>query len=475
MMASVKRACLLALLLLLTMPACLAGRFFSPAWWQVPTVSPTISPGYTPTRATATASPSPSATTSPEPTRPSSPSPSAPAPSATEAPVERGTPTPLQISVFEELWRIVHDEYLYPDYNGVDWQALHVEYRQRLEAGLSREEYYKLLDEMLARLGDDHSVFLSPEEVAEEDAEFSGKNDYVGIGVVTVAFQERSRVSVILVFPDSPAAEAGLRPHDNLLSVDGQPIVDEQGVHTQRLRGPEGTPVELLVQTPGGAPRRVVLTRRRIQGSLPVDYQVLRTPEGLRVGYLLLISFADDTIDEQVHMALEAMSAEAPLDGLILDNRQNNGGIDTVARNTLAYFTHGRLGYFADRRQHKQWLEVVGADVFGSSRFPLVVLVGQDTISYGEIFAGVLQDAGRAYLIGETTGGNIELLFSHQFADGSRAWIAQKSFHPTNHPEQNWEETGVIPDLTVLSNWDEVTLETDPVILAAQAYLEGLQ
>lgn len=460
--------------LALTLLACLAGRALLPPWWGS-ALQGTPSPSRTPLQTTIAASPSANGqkaiTISPSPSL--APATVTPEPSPTAQ--ARGTPSALQLGVFEELWQVVHDEYLYPDFNGVDWDAIRVEYRQRLEAGVSHQEFYDVLDEMLARLGDDHSVYLSPEEVAEEDAEFSGNNDYVGIGVVTVAFPERGRVSVITTFPGSPAAEAGLQPHDNLLAVDGLPIVDDEGVHTYRLRGPEGAPVEVVVQRPGEAPRRITVVRRRIQGALPVTYQVLRTPSGLRIGYLLIISFGDDTIDEQVREALEAMSAEAPLDGLILDNRQNNGGIDTVARNTLSYFSDGRLGFFADRQQRKQWLEVAGEDIAGSLRLPLVVLVGKETVSYGEIFSGALQDAGRAYLIGETTDGNIELLFSHHFTDGSRAWIAQKAFRPANHPEQDWEETGVVPDMTVLSNWDEVTLETDPVVQAAQAYLESLQ
>ena len=103
---------------------------------------------------------------------------------------------------------------------------------------------------------------------------------------------------------------------------------------------------------------------------------------------------------------------------------------------------------------------------------PLVVLVSLDTVSYGEVFAGVLQDIGRAYLIGETTGGNVETLWGYDFEDGSRAWIAHESFQPLNHPDQNWEETGIIPNLTILANWDEYTTQTDPRVKAALDYFD---
>ena len=60
------------------------------------------------------------------------------------------------------------------------------------------------------------------------------------------------------------------------------------------------------------------------------------------------------------------------------------------------------------------------------------MLVGPDTISFGEIFSGILKDQGRATLIGETTSGNVEILWGYDFKDGSRAWIAHDTFKRNN-------------------------------------------
>jgi C-terminal processing protease CtpA/Prc len=158
---------------------------------------------------------------------------------------------------------------------------------------------------------------------------------------------------------------------------------------------------------------------------------------------------------------------------LILDNRQNTGGADNVARNTLSYFTSGSLGHFVDRQEHVRTLNIIGADINGSSEVPLVVLIGPNTISFGEIFAGVLKDTERAYLIGDNTTGNIELLWGYYFEDGSRAWIAHERFQPRENPSQDWEQTGIIPDLRIPCNWDEVTLDSDPAVQAALGYLDS--
>jgi C-terminal processing protease CtpA/Prc len=118
-------------------------------------------------------------------------------------------------------------------------------------------------------------------------------------------------------------------------------------------------------------------------------------------------------------------------------------------------------------------LIIEGLDLFGSQEIPLVVLIGTETVSYGEVMSGVLKDNGRAYLIGETTEGNMETLWGYDFPDGSRAWIAHESFRPYNHPEEDWEELGIIPHLTIVTNWDEITINNDPAITAALDYLDG--
>lgn len=454
---------LLILPLLAASLACKAvTRAFQP---PTPTPLPTSTPRPTTTpRPTATPRPTHTPTASPTPSPSLTPTPE-------DTPTLAPTPSAEQMQVFEEVWQAVKDYYLYPDFNGVDWDAIYTEYQARVAAGMTNEAFYLAMDEMIGRLGDDHSVYFNPQEAREEDAAYAGEYDYVGIGVMTNVVPERQRVTIITVFSDSPAEEAGLKLHDSILAADGQAIVDEEGFRRDLLRGLEGTQVELTVQSPGEEPRQVTVTRRRITGVLPVPYQVVTSPAGKRIGYIFLATFNDITVNEKVRAAIEAMTAEGPLDGMVVDNRHNGGGASPVLNGVLSYFTKGSLGHFIER-DNQRALHVVGADINGSLDVPLVVLVGPDTASFGEIFAGVLQDTGRAYLIGETTGGNVEILWIYEFSDGSRAWIARESFRPLNHPEQNWEETGIIPDLTVPSNWDEVTLESDPALQAALEYFD---
>ena len=430
-----------------------------------PTLAPTAEPTQPPPSptplptATATLTPLPTATATPVPT-------------LTRVAVIDPLATTRQLAAFEELWSIVNQNYLYPDFNGLDWEAVHQEYRQRIEAGLSEKDYYQAMGEMIFRLGDDHSMYLSPEQAREEDQMRDGQVDYVGIGIRSILVPDKQSLAVLLVYPGSPAERAGIELHDNILEVDGQPVVDDEGVRQNLLQGPEGTTINVTVQSPGEAPRTLPITRQRVGGAQPVPHAVLTTPQGKRIGYIFMYSFVDTSTDESVAQALMEMSAEAPLDGLILDNRFNFGGSSDILLDTMNYFARGRVGYIVDRQRDNP-LEVPGTDIGGSQTIPLAVLIGEGTASFGEVFAGVLKNLGRATLIGDQTDGNVELLNIYNLTDGSRAQIAAFTFRPPNPTNENWEETGIIPDQSITSQWEETTQETDPVILAALNYFDG--
>jgi len=455
---------LLVFLILTTLSCRAAANVFQPRSSATPTATITLTPTYTPLPPTPTPTFTPTFTPTLPPTL---------TPTPTASPTTRPTASAIHFKVFGELWQIVDKNYLYADFNGLDWDSIYEEYRQRIAAGISDEEFYQLMTEMIQRLGDDHSTFLSPQQAQELDIQFDQGFDYVGIGVTTVSVPERQRITIILVFPNSPAEEAGLQIHDSILAVDGMPIIDEAGVHRNLLRGTDGSTLTLTVQSPGGEIRQLTLTRRQITGATPVPYQVITSKAGKRIGYILMTTFHDDQTNENVRAAMEAMSLQGRLDALILDNRFNTGGISTEFSGTLAYFASGNLGAFVNR-EGSYSLVVTGKNIAGSQNIPLVVLVGRDTASFGEIFSGILKDIERAFVIGETTDGNVELLYIYPLSDGSRAWIAHDSFRPPRNRDQNWEQTGIIPDLTVVSNWDEITLQTDPVIQAALDHFDSI-
>jgi C-terminal peptidase prc len=435
----------------------------SPSATLVPAATPTVASSIPGVRACAyVPGVSPVAQMPPEVLAAATPTPYAPPTVTTTAGVAPEV-TARHLRIFQDLWDTVRAEYVDPGFNGRDWDAIGAQYRALIETGLADDDFYLAMDNMLAELGDEHSYFESPEEVRQADAQFAGQTDYVGVGVLISAIPQAERAVIVLAFPGGPAAEAGLGAHDSILAVDGDPIVDELGDLRRRIRGPEGTTVTLSVQRPGGQAFDVTLTRRRITGALPIDYCLV---PGTRLAYFFLPGLDDETIPGQMRAALQALTADGPLDGVILDNRQNYGGASTVLEAVLSFFTQGTVGHFVNRTGSRP-LRITAEDIGGSQTVPLVVLVDVDTVSFGEVLSGVLQVLGRARVVGETTLGNVEILWGYNFEDGSRAWVAHDTFQPLGLPSGIWEDSGIVPDARVPTRWDLFTEADDPALAVA--------
>jgi len=369
-----------------------------------------------------------------------------------------------QMRIFRDMTKVVDQVYVYPDFNGKDWKAIKEKYRSKLNAGLDTEAFYQEMQAMIFELGDDHSNYLSPLEVEADNAELKGESKYVGVGIDGISDFDKQSVVVISTFPGSSAEHAGLQSHDSIILVDGLPITKDLG---NRLRGPECSVVLVKVQSPGETPRDVMLMRYQVDGSVPIDARLASTTDGSKIGYIFIPSFFDETLPPQIK---DALNQFGQLDGLILDLRLNGGGSSTVTYPILEYFTHGKLGEFVSRTKSRK-LEIKANPIQNSQTVPLIILVGQDTVSFGEIFSGIMQDSGRAKVVGETTLGNVEVLNGFDFEDGSLIWIAAERFHSA-FSDADWEQTGIIPDVQASAPWGTFYFDTDPSIKAAVELLE---
>ncbi len=364
-----------------------------------------------------------------------------------------------QLSILRELGDVIENTYVYPDYNGKNWNEMESRYRGEIEAGLDTQSFYNEMSTMITELGDEHSFFLSPTEVAESEAELRGDVQFEGVGIYGEPDFERGHLIVISTFPGSPAELAGIQEHDTILLVDDQPINEQ---FSNLLRGPQCSAVKLTVQSPGEAPREVMLMRYAIRGNVPIDARLVTTNDGSKIGYIFIPSFFDETLPGQIK---DALNAFGKLDGLILDLRMNGGGSSSVAYPILEYFIHGRLGQFVSRDSARAF-EIKANEIQNSQTVPLIVMVSKDTVSFGEIFAGVMKDSGRAKIVGETSLGNVEVLHGYDFEDGSQVWLAAETFHSA-FSNTNWEETGIVPDVQAFAPWDTFYFDTDPSIAAA--------
>jgi carboxyl-terminal processing protease len=293
---------------------------------------------------------------------------------------------------------------------------------------------------LLYRL-DPHSVYLEPRDFG--DLQVSTSGEFGGIGI-EVGMQD-GFVRVVTPMDDTPASRAGMKAGDLIVRIDGEAV---KGLSLQdaveRMRGPVGSSVTLTVLREGvDESFEVVLKREKIQ-LVSVRSRVLEP--GL--GYLRITQFQTNTgSDAEAQLRKLLKEAEHPLAGLVLDLRNNPGGLLNGAQQVADLFLDG--GNIVSTRGRdpdaEQSLDATPGDVLAG--LPIVVLVNAGTASAAEIVAGALQDHQRAVLLGTTTfgKGSVQTILP-LINDRALKLTTARYYTPSGRSIQ---AQGIVPDLAV--------------------------
>jgi len=382
-------------------------------------------------------------------------------------------PTPLptpdattrQLSVFEAAWTAVRDQYVRPDFDGLDWEAVGDEYRAQIEAGLSDEEFVAAMEAMLAELPGSQAAYQTRAERLEEET--SDATTYHGIGAF-IAFREtpEPHIVILAVIGGSPAETAGLETHDSIYAVNGEAItLEDEAAPANRIRGLPDSSVTLTINTPGLGQRDVTLQRGEIRATDVLRGGLLTS---LDVAYYRVPVVATASVAQNISADLVEIAADTELNGIILDLRVARSTNTWPLEAMLTLFGDGEMGEFYDR-DGADPVEVAGQGVGESQSAPLVVLTGPDTEGTPEIFAAALQASGRAIVIGQDTPGSVQGFAEIALPDGSRMFLATSSYRTTTGLDL--AAIGVTPDVVIDADWDSFTTTDDPVIEAALAYI----
>ena len=295
----------------------------------------------------------------------------------------------------------------------------------------------KAIQGMVSSL-DPHSALLPPEAYQELRIDTEGK--FTGIGIhVTM---RDSFVTVVSPIEGTPAFRAGVKARDKIVKVDGV-ATSELRDAVKRMRGPKGT--------------TVVITVLRENEKEPIDFSLVRDVIPIRsvksttlepgYGYIRITNFRDNTTDDVVAALQKLEQDEAGLKGLVLDLRDNPGGILSQAISVSDLFIdQGTILTIKGRLdKHNNVYKARSNDV--PREYPLIVLVNGGSASASEIVAGALKDLNRALLLGTQTfgKGSVQTVESLRDGYGLKFTIA-RYYTPSG---QSIQATGIKPDITV--------------------------
>ncbi|HLQ86677.1 MAG TPA: S41 family peptidase [Salinisphaeraceae bacterium] len=246
---------------------------------------------------------------------------------------------------------------------------------------------------------DPHSSYLDPEAFKELSISTSGEFGGLGIQVQ----MENGFVRVVAPIDDTPAKKAGIESGDLIVRINGDPVKGMTLTDAVKImRGEPGTEITLTIVREGeDGPFKVTLERAKIEVK-SVKSRILDND----YGYVRISHFSDhtgDTLRAEINKLKE--EADGPLRGIVLDLRDNPGGVLKAAVSVSdAFLDHGKIVSIRGRRKNTdQQFDAKAGDVLNDK--PIVVLVNEGSASASEIVAGAMQDNGRAIIMGRQTFG----------------------------------------------------------------------
>ncbi len=302
---------------------------------------------------------------------------------------------------------------------------------------------------MLWGLGDPYSAFYNARDY--ESLTIQATGEYSGVGAV-ITEREDGTVSVVKVYSDSPGAEAGIQPADIFYEIDGENVVGEDSATiAARLKGEAGTSVGVKVYR-ASLEEYVSFSMIRKQIEIPsVSWKITED----QIGVMKIESWDLATVN-QFKSAMEDLESQG-MKGLVIDVRDNPGGLVASAASILDYFVPDgdKLVYTVDKYERMEYYEAKdGKDV----NVPLAVLINGNSASASEIFAGGIKDYEAGMLIGEKSYGKgiVQQVIPISETEAVKLTIAE--YHLPNG--ESIHQKGIEPDVEVLLS-DEARLKTE--------------
>jgi carboxyl-terminal processing protease len=310
--------------------------------------------------------------------------------------------------------------------------------RNYVEEVPPQELIYGAVQGMLTSL-DPHSSFMKPEDYKELQIETKGS--FTGIGI-EISLKD-GILTVVSPIEGTPAYKAGLKANDKILKIEDKITKNMTLIEAVKLlRGAKGTDVTISIYREGWRRLKDVTLTRDVIPIKSVRSRMLE--EGY--GYIRVSNFQNKTSFE-LKKALRELEKEKGLKGLVLDLRNNPGGLLDQAVKVADVFLKKGLIVYTDGRIEEQKMRFEAHPDKHPHNYPIAVLVNEGSASASEIVAGALQDHKRAIILGAQTFGKGSVQTIIPLEDGSAVRLTTARYYTPNG--RSIQAKGIEPDIEV--------------------------
>lgn len=285
---------------------------------------------------------------------------------------------------------------------------------------------------------DPHSVLLDPESF--KDLQVDTQGEFTGIGI-SISMRD-GFIMVIAPIEGTPAYRAGIKAGDKIIEVDGQPARDLREA-VKMIRGPKAT--------------EVVVTILREDETDPIDFTLIRDViplDSIRsavlkpgYGYIWVTNFRDSTSEELEKALTKLETSEKPMKGLVLDLRDNPGGLLSQSIQVSDLFLEEGIILSIKGRHEDDTKEFNATANRVARKYPMVVLINDGSASASEIVAGALQDHHRALILGTTSFGKGSVQNVESLAEGYGLKLTIARYYTPSG--RSIQAKGIEPDIVV--------------------------
>ncbi len=284
---------------------------------------------------------------------------------------------------------------------------------------------------------DPHSAFMTKQE--HKDLMIETKGSFTGVGIEITTRDKL--ITVVSPIEGTPAYRAGIKAGDQIVKINDEVTTDMTlSDAVKRIRGPKGSEVKLTVRREGSDKLLDFSITRDVIPLRSVRFHELSS----EIAYVRISNFQSKT-EGDLKSALKTLEDDGEIKGLILDLRNNPGGLLDQAIKVSDLFLDGGLIVSTKGRDPSQNMEVSAHKNDSSRTYPIITLVNEGSASAAEIVAGALQDNHRALILGTKTFGKGSVQTILPLSDGSGLRITTARYYTPSG--QSIQLKGIIPDI----------------------------